>query len=311
MNPARSTGPGALRRRLGARAALAVLGRADRRAPRSRASPTGRSPAKRSAELQLAAGEISTGIPFSTALPESASSSVSSVSRFEFTPGRRLATARLRARRVVSVAVGQAHDAAHHRVAELDRRLDDADPRAHPRAAAGGEPEGAARRRGGRAACSAPCPSRARGRLCIHELFERRWRRPISTKAPLALALGEAALAGARRRRRAAPGASSIAPLSVASIAGSRDASGPRSTPCSAAAELRRARARTPRRRSGRRRARRAASDRRAAPARARSRGARAPRPRRRRGRPCPRGRPPWRAARRASARRRPPRPRR
>ena len=39
------------------------------------------------------------------------------------------------------------------------------------------------RRRDGRAACSGPCPSRAPATLCIHELFERRWRRLISTRS--------------------------------------------------------------------------------------------------------------------------------
>ncbi len=50
-------------------------------------------------------------------------------------------------------------------------------------------------------------------RLCIHELFERRSRRPTSTSGPPSrAAAGRARPAGARRRRRHASGASSILP---------------------------------------------------------------------------------------------------
>ncbi len=71
-------------------------------------------------------------------------------------------------------------------------------------------------------------PETSRGRLCIHELLERSWRRPISTSAS-----GSCSRPSASRSRGTSAtigsGASSIRPDGVRSTSGSRGASGPRS----------------------------------------------------------------------------------
>ena len=66
-------------------------------------------------------------------------------------------------------------------------------------------------------------------RLCIQELFERSWRRPMSTMPPLRLR----PMASRRRSTSATigSGASSIIPVVVRSISGTRGSSSPRSTP--------------------------------------------------------------------------------
>ena len=74
-------------------------------------------------------------------------------------------------------------------------------------------------------------PFTSTGRLCIHELFERRWRRPTSTSAVVEVAVEHAL----RRRATSAStgsGASSIIPLGVRSTSGRRGSSAPRSMPC-------------------------------------------------------------------------------
>ena len=87
----------------------------------------------------------------------------------------------------------------------------------------------ARRRRGGSAACSDRVPVTSDGTLCIHELFERTWRRLTST-SPASRRSSRAARRGdvghdvvAARARPCATG--------VASTSSSRGASGPMSTP--------------------------------------------------------------------------------
>ena len=71
------------------------------------------------------------------------------------------------------------------------------------------------------------------GRLCIHELFERRSRRPTRTMPPSA---GSASASCSRATSATSgAGASSILPLGVRRTSGTRGSSGPRSIPCGAA----------------------------------------------------------------------------
>ena len=97
------------------------------------------------------------------------------------------------------------HDAGHDRVGDLDRR---ARPRPRATAPRAGSPSASPSARGVVGMhvqrCSAACPSRAASRLCIQELFERSWRRPIEHEPPLRAAR-RARRAGAARRPRSAP----------------------------------------------------------------------------------------------------------
>ena len=104
----------------------------------------------------------STGIPFSTEVPESGSSVNSSASTLLFAPGRCAATLHARARRVVAPAVRQADDAGQDRVGDLDRRHH-ARPPSSARARAPPSASASARGvlAGAPAACSGRGPSRA------------------------------------------------------------------------------------------------------------------------------------------------------
>ena len=97
-------------------------------------------------------------MPLRTALPDTASSSVSSASTFEFTPAcaRRRRTAD--AGDVVAPAVRDRDDAGHDVVGHLDRHLDLARARAARARARRRRARGGRRRRGARARCSACLP---------------------------------------------------------------------------------------------------------------------------------------------------------
>ena len=86
-------------------------------------------------------------------------------------------------------------------------------------------------------------PFTNRGALCIHELLLRTWRRPISRRSAEALSesLVEALAIATPSTRTSSSirnaGAHSMAPLVVSSRRSSEGASGPRSSPCGAAAK--------------------------------------------------------------------------
>ena len=129
---------------------------------------------------------------------------------------------------------GRRHHARHHLVAHLDRHLDAAGLRRHA---------GASRRRRGRrrAASSGWTSSVQRSlpftstfTLCIHEFFERRWRRLTSTQAVVG-GLGDARRAGAAGRRRCTRARGRCGPSGVHTISSARGTIGPRSMPCGCA----------------------------------------------------------------------------
>ena len=103
--------------------------------------------------------------------------------------------------------------------------------RPHAHVGAVGDAERAPRRRGGRAACSAPCPSRAR-RGCASTSCSSAGRGGRRARARRRAPAVERGAQPRRRRRRISSGASSILPVGVRSTSGRRGCSGPRSMPC-------------------------------------------------------------------------------
>ena len=76
-------------------------------------------------------------------------------------------------------------------------------------------------------------------RLCIHELFERRSRRPTRTSGPPSRAAGRSSTARSRPTSCThASGAISMSPDGVRSTSGMRGCNGPRSTPCGSASSF-------------------------------------------------------------------------
>ena len=174
------------------------------------------------------------------------------------------ATRQLGAVGVVAPAVRDAHDARHDRVGHLDRDLDRPGARAHARRPAVGQPEAARRRRGGRAACSAPGPSRAGqvvhpgvvgAQLAAADQHDAR----RSARAP-------ATPAAAPRRPRSAPAPARSCRSACAAPRAAAARAAPRSMPCGRSSLAGQPSGRPKRRR----RARRAAAGR----ASARARGA-------------------------------------
>ena len=228
-----------------ARCATSVNPGADRR----------RAATGRAADRPLRPGPTSTGMPLSTALPESGSN--------EHLVGQQVAVhagvARrpppsCDARRSWPQPCGMLTTPGRMRVGDLDRAhapdpTRDRDPgRARRRRGRAGR-----RRRGGRAAVQRGLPFTSTSTLCIHELFDRRSRRPTSTKPVVA-----AAVEAARRRATSArigSGASSIIPSAVRRHVGQPGLErrrGRRRAGWRAAVEgqARRARRRSPRRRA-------------------------------------------------------------
>ena len=157
----------------------------------------------------------------------------SSASRFEFTPACSRATRQPHAVGVVAPAVRDRDDAGHDRVGHLDGHLDLAGARARRARAR--------RRRGRGASASSGCshavqrslPFTSGGRLCIQELFERSWRRPISTIPPSAGAPSAACRRGDVGDDRL--GRELDLAARRAQRVGQARLSGPRSMPCGAA----------------------------------------------------------------------------
>ena len=102
-------------------------------------------------------------MPLSTALPDSGSNRSLRASTLLFAPAFARRDREPRAGAVVAPAVRDAHDTGPDRVGDLDRDDDLARGRPHAAPARRRRHPRAPRRRGGRAACSGPCPSRARG----------------------------------------------------------------------------------------------------------------------------------------------------
>ena len=179
-------------------------------------------------------GATSTGMPLSTALPETGvDAAPRRRARWSSTP----AWARGDAEAATPSTswpqpCGMRDDAGHDR-----RRSPRPAPRPRRRASARGARSPSLRpSRAASSGCTCSVqrsgPSRAAARLCIHELFERRWRRPTSTMPAVARARPSAArsrgdVGDDRLAARARP-----CPLGVRSTSGSRGCSGPRSMPC-------------------------------------------------------------------------------
>ena len=142
-----------------------------------------------------------TGMPLSTALPDSGSISVV-VGEQVGVDARRGGRPRRAAApsSVVAPAVREAHHPGPDGVGDLDRAPHRAHPRAHLGVGRRRRGRGGRRRRGGPAGCSAPCPSPARSTLCIHELLERRC---APARPARALGRRRASRLAARRARSA------------------------------------------------------------------------------------------------------------
>ena len=163
---------------------------------------------RRGVRAPASTGATVTGIPLRTAVPVSGSTAASSVRTLEFDARVGARDGHVGAVAVVAPAVGERDDAGPDVVGDLDRRVDRADARARSSPGRRRSARGARRRRGARAACSAPGPRTSSGRLCIQELLERRSRRPIRTipSASASACVGERGVqardVGDQRRRR-------------------------------------------------------------------------------------------------------------
>ena len=156
----------------------------------SRLAVAGIAPAALTADRPAGEPHHVTGMPFSTALPESGSTSASSARTLAFTPAWRAATPS----RAPSASWPQPWGRLTTPVRMSLGDLDGHGHLAHPR----GRPRRRRHRPGRRRSASYGCTcSVQRGRpftststLCIQELFERRSRRPTSTSGPSSAAAG-------------------------------------------------------------------------------------------------------------------------
>ena len=175
---------------------------------------------------------MSTGMPLSTAVPDSGSSWPPSLSWLTLTPGWSAATPWPGAAAVVTPAVRQRHHAAPHALGVSSTGASSSPP--GPLIDGGvGRARVRRRRRDGSAACSGSCRPPARARCASsccwsadaggRSARSRRRRRPSESRS--LRGVGDQRL---RARVR-------FGPLGVRSTSGSRGCSGPRSMPCGAA----------------------------------------------------------------------------
>ena len=180
--------------------------------------------------------ETNTGIPFSTAVPASASNPVEGVSTFELAPGSAAATGPQVPGATCPQPCGRLTTPAG------TASVTDTVARTVPTALSTSAFAPSARRR---RSASSGCtwrvhrfdPPASRGTLCIHELLLRSDLRP-TRRRPLPRQRGVRTSSSSAIRAASSSswgGAASMRPLGVRSTSGSRGRSGPRSMPCGAA----------------------------------------------------------------------------